>query len=331
MLHPLERKLAESWPPKEWADVTVLAAVSGGGDSVALLRAMSALKTGGEGRLCAAHFNHRLRPEAEDDQRFVADLCARLQIECIAGSAEGQILASSTGRGIESAARSARYRFLEETAGRLGARFVVTAHTADDQAETILHRIVRGTGIRGLSGIARARPLGHATLLRPLLGVRRRELAAYLDDLGQSHRHDSSNADLRFTRNRIRHDLLPRLRRQINPEVVDALLRLGNVARESQAVIDLLIQSRLQECVLADEPGGILIDLGALDACPKSLIRELLIVLWRRKNWPLQAMGLRKWDELVALTEMSNAKQVFPGKILVEVGGGQMRLTAAAS
>jgi tRNA(Ile)-lysidine synthase len=330
MFHPLESKLAEAWPPSQWADVTVLVAVSGGSDSVALLRAMMALKTGGGGRICAAHLNHQLRPEAEDDQRFVADLCAKFQVECATDCVDVDCLARESGDGIESAARSARYRFLEQTAGRLGARFVITAHTADDQAETILHRILRGTGIRGLSGMSRARLLGHVTLMRPLLGVRRDELLTYLDDLGQPYCRDASNSNLRFTRNRIRHELLPRLQRQFNPEVVDALLRLGALAGQSQAVIDDLVDQWRHRCMIADEPGEIQIDLGVLAGQPRCLIRELLVSLWRRQGWPMQAMGLRKWDELSELTAMPNIKQVFPGGVTVEVAERQMRLTKTA-
>ena len=170
MPHPLELKLAAAWPPSDWADVTVLVAVSGGGDSVALLRAMTALETGGQGRICVAHLNHQLRPDADEDERFVVELSRRLGVACEVERVAVDRLAAQAGDGLEAAARSARYRFLEQAAGRLGARFVATAHTADDQAETILHRIVRGTGVRGLAGMARVRPLGHATLIRPLAG-----------------------------------------------------------------------------------------------------------------------------------------------------------------
>ena len=194
MLHPLEIKLAEAWPPSHWADVTVLVAVSGGGDSVALLRAMAALKTGGEGRLCAAHLNHQLRPDADDDERFVVDLCGRLGVTCEVGRVDVGSPGGPVGDGIEAAARSARYRFLEEAAGRLGARFVATAHTADDQAETILHRILRGTGIRGLGGHGAGTAAGPRHADPALAGHPPRGVAAYLDALGQPYRHDPSNA-----------------------------------------------------------------------------------------------------------------------------------------
>jgi tRNA(Ile)-lysidine synthase len=326
-MYPLETKLADAWPPSTWADVTVLVAVSGGADSVALLRAMATLKTGGDGRLCAAHLNHRLRPDADADQQFVVDLCGRLNVACEVGHVDVKALAASGG-GIEAAARAARHRFFEQAAGRLGARFVATAHTADDQAETVLHRIVRGTGIRGLAGMARARPLGHAVLIRPLLGIRRAELAAYLDAIGQPHRHDESNLDPRFTRNRIRHQLLPRLQKHFNAEVVEALLRLGALAGEAQAVIDDDVDAWFDRCVTMDRPDEVCIELALLAARPRYIIRELLMALWRRSGWPMQSMGMLKWDELcdLATLDAAEVKRVFPGNITVEVADGQMRL-----
>lgn len=331
MLLPLETKLAEAWPPADWADVTVLVAVSGGPDSVALLRAMTALKTGGAGRLCVAHLNHRLRADAEADERFVVELCRRLEVHCEVERIDVGRLAAAAGDGIEAAARSARYRFFQQAAGRLGARYVATAHTADDQAETILHRILRGTGIRGLSGMARTRPLGHASLIRPMLGIRRVEVTAYLDALGQPCRHDPSNADTRFTRNRIRHGLLPQLQRHFNPEVVESLLKLGRLAGDTQAVVDRQVGEWFDRCVTIVGPNEARIEL-AIEAAHDErqyLVRELLMTLWRRMDWPRQSMGMAQWDELaeLALRPSEPAKRVFPGGITVEVAGGVMRLS----
>lgn len=329
MSHPLETKLATAWPPADWAEVTVVAAVSGGCDSVALLRALSALKTG-VGRLGAAHLNHQLRPEADDDERFVVDLCRRLDVPCEVGRVAVDRLAAESGDGIEAAARAARYDFLEQTAGRLGARFIVTAHTADDQAETILHRIIRGTGVRGLSGMARVRPLGHATLIRPLLGVRRAELQAYLDALGQPYCHDRSNADPRFTRNRIRHEVMPLLRGQFNSGVTEALLRLGTLAGEVQAVVDDLVEDSFRGGVEVDGPSVVRIELSAIAGRPRYLVREFFMTLWRRQGWPMQSMGRRKWDELseLALSAAPTARRVFPGGVTAEVAQRQLILRA---
>ena len=139
---------------------------------------------------------------------------------------------------------------MQSTAERLGARYVVTAHTADDQAETILHRILRGTGVAGLAGMRRARPLGPAaTLIRPLLDVRRAEILAYLSELQQPFQDDASNSDLGFTRNRIRHELLPRLAADYNSDVVAALLRLGQTAHDAQQHIDAAVEELLCDVV----------------------------------------------------------------------------------
>jgi tRNA(Ile)-lysidine synthase len=334
-LHPFETRLAALWPPDEWRDLTVLAAVSGGADSVALLRAAAALKTRGAGRLCVAHFNHKLRNEAEDDERFVVALCKQLGLSCETGFGHVAQLAADASEGIEPAARRARYDFLKETAGRLGARFVLTAHTADDQAETILHRIVRGTGIAGLAGMSRSRPLGHATLLRPLLGVRRRELEEYLHDIGQPFRQDRSNADCRFTRNRIRHELLPLLGRHYNSAVADALLRLGSLAADVQGVIDELVDQLHERAVKFENKIAVKIDAARLAGQPPYLLRELLALVWRRQSWPMRAMGFVQWDQLARMLLISDAacssstavnKQIFPGNVQAEIHDGILRL-----
>jgi len=337
--HPLEAELATTWPPEHWRDLTALLAVSGGGDSVALMRAMVALRGGGVGRLVVAHFNHNLRgDESAADEAFVVRLSQQLDLPCRVGRAgEGQLVAESRD-GLEAAARAARYWFLEQTAAGLGARYAVTAHTADDQAETILHRVLRGTGIGGLAGMERARPLGPAAaLIRPLLDVRRAELIAYLDDLGQPYRRDSSNQDTRLTRNRIRHDLLPQLARQFNPAVIDALLRLGRLAGEAQATIGAMVDELSEQCVVCRDPQLVEIDAARLAGQTRHVIRELLVATWRRQGWALRAMGFTEWDQLASMVlgsgsgrSSSPPKQVFPGRVLAEPDEGRLTLRRLA-
>jgi tRNA(Ile)-lysidine synthase len=229
--------------------------------------------------------------------------------------------------------RQARYEFLEQTAARLGARYVVTAHTADDQAETILHRIIRGTAVAGLAGMRRARPLGPATLIRPLLGFRRTELLDYLTDVGQPYRVDSSNDDTRFTRNRIRLEVLPELADRFNPGVVEALLRLGRLAGDAQSVVDRAVEDLTALCVDDEAADLVRIRIEPLVERPGYLVRELLIGVWRRRNWPLQAMGFAQWEllsEMISSCEPDSAggerKRMFPGRILAEVGKGELRV-----
>jgi tRNA(Ile)-lysidine synthase len=157
-------------------------------------------------------------------------------------------------------------------------------------------------------------------------------LVTYLDALGQPCRHDQSNADPRFTRNRIRHQLLPRLQKHFNAEVVESLLRLGALAGEAQAVIDDDVDAWFDRCVAIDRPGEVRIELDSLAGRPRYLIRELLLAVWRRTGWPMQSMGMLKWDELSELATLttSTAKRVFPGGVVVEVAGGEMQLTRSA-
>ncbi|MBN1909847.1 MAG: tRNA lysidine(34) synthetase TilS [Pirellulales bacterium] len=324
---PLEEALAAAWPPKDWQEVTVLLAISGGADSMALLRAMHALKQAGAGRLVVGHFNHGLRADAANrDERFVVELCDRLDVLCEVGRPKGANLTEPGQDGIEAAARRARYAFLQRVAAKWGARFVVTAHTADDQAETILHRIVRGTGVAGLSGIARARPLCEATtLLRPMLGIRRADVLAYLHALDQPYCDDETNADTQFTRNRIRHRLLPLLEAEFNTNAVDAILRLGTLAGEVQEVFAPIVDQLLEQCLLESTPERVRLRI-PLDS-DRYLVRELLVTLWRRQSWPLQAMGLAEWDALAGMALSGQpGKRTFPGNVTAVFESGQLIL-----
>ena len=334
--HPLELKLAQSWPPHEWQGITVLLAVSGGIDSIAMLRAMSAFCQEPTKRLQVAHFNHALRTaDADEDEAFVQDVCQRLGIVCLVGRAGKDRPSVEIKDSVEASARDARYRFLQETAEHIGARYVATAHTADDQAETILHRIVRGTGIGGLAGMSRARKLGRAvTLIRPFLDFHRQELRAYLADIGQTYREDASNRDTRLTRNRIRHELLPMLAESFNPSVDQALRRLGSLAAELQTVIDPLVERLLQENVTTadgENPNSeatVHIDTKRLAHEPPYLIREVLIAVWRRNRWPMQSMGFEQWSQLAEMIQSAAPRRrTFPANVAATAEAGNLVLS----
>jgi tRNA(Ile)-lysidine synthase len=322
-----ETKLAGLWPIADWVDVTVLVAVSGGADSVALLRGLHGLrqvwndsgrKT--EGRLIVAHVNHRLRgDESDGDAEFVTKLASQLQLPCEIILAN-ELSKDSAGDGLEAAARKVRYRLLEQTAGYYGARYIVTAHTADDQAETVLHRIIRGSGLRGLTGMARARPFDCATLLRPLLSVRRAELIAYLASLRQHFRSDSSNNSLAFTRNRIRRKVIPLIEETINAGFVDALRRLATLAGEAQAVVDEQVEAAFECAVSLQDFENVRIDITALAGLHRHVVRELFAMVWRRQAWPLQAMGYEEWELLAAMAmEGRPSSATLPGAVVATV------------
>jgi len=328
LLHPFEQQFQASWPADAWRDVGVLAAVSGGADSVALLRALHRLKSAGAGSLAVAHFDHGLRgAESAADARFVVELAASLNLVAHVGTANaGELL---FGDGLEAAARQARYQFLQATAERIGARYLVAAHTADDQAETVLHRILRGTGIGGLAGMARARQLSPAvTLIRPLLDVRRGDVLGYLDALDQPFREDESNADRAFMRNRIRRELLPLLVRDYQPTAIESLLRLSALAADAQQVIDIEAQKLAVQSVRIQSPDCVLVDCRPLGAAARHLVREVLVGLWRTQAWPEQSMGFAEWDFLAQLASGGvDQTATLPGAIHAQKKGEQLTLT----
>jgi tRNA(Ile)-lysidine synthase len=303
------QQIVGGWPSREWRDTHVVLAISGGADSVALLRAMLTLKTeyGGAGRLFVAHFNHGLRAaESDADAAWVSALCERFDVPIEVGAANVGQIAADQGDGWEAAARAARYGFLCASAERVGARFVVTAHTADDQVETVLHRIVRGTGLAGLTGIAQCRPLSPSvSLVRPMLATHRSEVVEYLRQLGQEYRIDSSNADSRFTRNRVRSELLPLLRTRFNSNVDGALLRLAAQAEETQRFLEQQAAEIAREYVVMESGVRVRIHCGRLASQSAVVIREVCKAAWQQVDWPLQAMGFAEWQLLAGLVAES--------------------------
>ena len=219
-------------------------AVSGGADSVALLRILLDLAPELGIVLSVIHLNHNLRAaESDADEAFVRELSVTHGLEFQSESADVKSYAATEKLSLEAAARHLRYGFFERLLKQGSLDKVATAHTIDDQAETVLLKLVRGAGTRGLAGIYPQLNLKHPSLepsprrgqiVRPLLGVRRVELEAYLRDLPQDWREDSSNRDLRHTRNRIRHEVLPQLERQVNPAVRNAIADFAEIARAEE-------------------------------------------------------------------------------------------------
>jgi tRNA(Ile)-lysidine synthase len=235
-------------------------AVSGGIDSVALLRLLIELRQELGIVPSVVHFNHKLRAaESDADQQFVAALARAHGLEFHGESGDVARLAAEQHSGVEAAARELRYAFFrrllesgddasdepskaEESRSSPASALtrIATAHTLDDQAETVLMRVIRGTGLRGLGGIypriviEREDDEGHGEIVRPLLGIRRQELERYLVGLNQTWREDLTNSDSKFTRNRVRSLVLPLLEREFNPAVVESLAELAEIARDEE-------------------------------------------------------------------------------------------------
>jgi tRNA(Ile)-lysidine synthase len=307
---PLVDLVRQHLPPLVDLSSGLVVAVSGGADSVALLRALDAARdTRAAFPLVLAHVNHQLRgPESDADEQFVVDLHARL-------SAQGRPLlalcrtrldiaaqARAEGANLEALARRERYRWLAETARAQGMKWVATGHTANDQAETVLHRLLRGTGLRGLRGIAPRRELQPGiTLLRPLLTATRGEILAYLGELDQSYREDSTNRDLGYTRNRIRHELLPHLAQHYNPAVLRLLAQLAEQVDESYRIEESAAHALFNETELPRAGRLLVFDRVRLAAAPRQRVREMLRAAWLREDWPLDGMDYAAWERLASV------------------------------
>ena len=229
----------------------VLVALSGGADSVALVHLAKELDQRGDLTLAgAAHLHHGLRGDAADeDLAFCERLAGRLGITFVSDRVDVAALARKERRSIEDAARLARYAFLEDAARDVSAEAIATAHTADDQAETLLLRILRGSGTRGLGAI---RPrIGR--VIRPLLDVRRDELRRYLADRHEGFREDASNADVTILRNRIRHELLPLIESRFSSGITDVLGREAVLAQQDEDFLRREAIEKAREIVLIND------------------------------------------------------------------------------
>ncbi len=242
-------------------DDLIVVGVSGGADSMALLHMLLKLNSSHDWslKLHVAHLDHRLRPgDSEQDAAFVQAAADDLGLPCTIDRRDIETLAGKEPSGIEETARRERYAFFERVCLKTGAKVLALGHHADDNAETILQRILRGTGIRGLAGIPRVRklsPTSDIRVVRPLIGTTREALRAYLANVGIAYREDHSNASNEPTRNRIRNRILPQLAEEVNPQVAEALTRLGEQAqwleeylRETvERTFDTLIVSRTDQ------------------------------------------------------------------------------------
>jgi len=273
----------------------IVVAVSGGADSMALLTALAALQAPLELQLHVAHFDHRLRPDSADDARWLEEHCRRKGLNFNGGTPESPAPKTH----IEAWARSARYTFLGSVARRVGARWIAVAHTANDQAETVLHHVLRGTGLKGAAGIPMTRRLrSGARLIRPCLGLTRRELVEHLEEQGVSFRNDPSNDDPRFTRNRLRHRLLPLIEEHVNPK---ASLALHRLAEQSQAVAHLVRRQAiklLKPAILEQSETQARLKIEPFVRRNSVVVQEAAVVLWTRLHWPRVGMSSAHWKRV---------------------------------
>jgi tRNA(Ile)-lysidine synthase len=301
----------------------VVVGVSGGPDSLALLHVLHRLAGQLNCRLHVATFDHGLRNAAgADDVRFVEQIAHTWQLSVTTGRVDVERQASNRRVGIEAAAREARYNFLATTAREIGTDRIAVAHHADDQAETVLMHILRGTGIKGLSGMPLSAYLpgsGDLILIRPLLKVTRHEVEAYCQQQDLCPRHDATNQDLTFLRNRIRWETLPSLQ-TINPEISRALNRLADNVAVDNAYLEQEFQKVVEPHLVWTE-GRVVIDRAQFDNLHPALQRHLVYNAAHRLGGTVDDLG---HQHITNAVQIASDRQV--GALALLPGGLQLRV-----
>lgn len=286
---------------------TVACAVSAGPDSIALLHALHRVNELRKLRmnLSVAHLDHRLPPNNSAEMAtFTQAHSESLNLPYFEETIDVPALARQTGESIEEAGRKARYAFYERAARHLNASVIAVAHHADDQAETILHRILRGTNLHGLAGMPESRPLmpgSDIRIVRPLLALTRENILAYLKRREIPFQHDATNDDVAVaTRNRIRHQLLPLIRETINPNVDAALLRLGRGARHASDFISEAADALFDSAASCAGCDVITLRVAPLQTDSPALVGEVLLIALRRLGARLKNIGAERLHAAIA-------------------------------
>ena len=302
----------------------VLVAVSGGPDSVALLRALHALAPQRDWRVSVAYVHHGVRGVAADRE---AAFVTALATQCGCPSVIERLTATSS-MGLESdeaGLRQARYAVLERIADRAQAQAIAVGHTLDDHVETVLMWLLRGAGVHGLRGIPVARSLGALRVVRPLRSMWRSDVEAWLRSLGQSWCTDETNASRAFVRNRIRHELVPLLAAAYNPQIKEALRHLASTAEALGAYVEAQAQAWLQR-QMARSDGEISLPLAALCAEPVALQQAVLRSAMQQLRGTLRQITFRHWEEIAALLAERPVGSLvdLPGGLQVEKTAEQL-------
>ncbi len=281
----------------------VLVAVSGGVDSVVLLDVLCQLAPIYKLELFLSHLDHQLRGEdSRGDARFVSQLASRLGIELVSESVDVSAIARNKKLGIEEAARMVRLRFLRETAIDLKSDKIAVGHTANDLAETILFNLIRGSGLTGIGGI---KPVS-LPFIRPLIDVTRDEIVSYANQKGIAWRYDRSNADTRFTRNLIRHQIIPVLE-GLNPRFVIAMSRTAEIVRDQNQALQDLLDPLLQDAIIEESKHSICLNRNYLKSCSPGVLRALLRQALEKVRGNLQGISKENIDDLCNLIKSSRS------------------------
>jgi len=302
---------------------SIIVGVSGGPDSVALVRILHSINSAKNLhlRFYVAHLNHQLRGKSsEEDAQFAENLSKELSLPFILKNVNIQEIADQTKRSIEETARIERYAFFKESSQKYNASAVAIGHTADDNAETVLHRIIRGTGISGLEGIPVKRPLttdSSIQIVRPLLFTWRREIIDYLGKEQQNYRTDISNYETTYLRNKIRLELIPLLEKQFNPNIKNTLVQLCQIFSANNEYLSVEAKKILKDSTIESAEGSYTLDTHSLTKQPRILQQLVFQEILNSMEIPLKEITYEHYTKILNEIAKKGRGRHFqlPGKL----------------
>jgi len=295
----------------------ILVGLSGGTDSVALLHALSTLKEEFVFSMHIAHLDHMFRgEESVGDRRFCEGLAKKMKLEMIYKEINVPQIAKEKGISPEEAGRQERYGFFKEAAKAKGIKKIAVAHNKDDQAETVLMRVIRGAGMLGLGGMSPVKDMQGVKIIRPLIETSRQEIEDFIKDEGLQFRQDSSNEKLIFTRNRIRRELIPYLEKNFNANIKEVLTNMAENLRVENEFMEKFSNRKLKSSSKIKN-GQVLIDLKRFKAQPEAVRKRVLRAALRQIKGDLRRLTYQHWKELEQLIHVRpvNSKVDLPSGV----------------
>lgn len=317
----------------------ILVAVSGGPDSIALLNILHEMKEKLKIELCVAHLNHNVRGEASHaDEEFVRSEAQKLDLPFFSKTLPKSLFRAKGSK--EELMRNKRYEFLLEAAKKFKANKIALAHTRDDQAETVLMRLIKGSGLRGLSGIPPVRVMGGVTLIRPLIEISKKDLMAYLKKKGLSFRKDITNRNLAYLRNSIRHKLIPFIERNYNPDIKETLFEISDIARGEDEYLEQVAWSTFKKCLVGKirnpkceirnkskiQNSKIILSYDKFNKLPVVLKRRVVRLAIKQAKGDLRRVEFRHLKAIEELLNKKSGKVDLPCGVVAEVNSSTLTL-----
>lgn len=293
----------------------IVIGVSGGPDSMCLLDSLYCLKEKLGIEIFVAHINHMIREEADEETEYVKEYCKNKNIKCYVKKADVEKLAKEQKLGTEEMGRKIRYEFFNEVAQKENANKIATAHNLNDNVETVLMNILRGSGISGLKGIEISRKETNIEYIRPIRECERQEIEKYCKEQNLDPRIDKTNFESIYNRNKIRNEIIPYLKKEFNPNVLEGINRLSDIAREEEEYFDKVIAKEYEELKIGENEKEVILDLKEFNKLEKVIKSRIILYTINKTNGNVQGIGKIHIEDIIKLCENNiGNKYLTPNK-----------------